>query len=45
MDELPNRKKLVADPQPRRGSNKGVLLAAAALLFAFLALILFGFFQ
>lgn len=43
MNEEPNPKKLVADPQPRREASKGGLVAAGALFFASVALLVFWF--
>ena len=45
MEERPNLKKLVPDPQPRREASKGALVAAAVLFFALLALLAFWFLQ
>ena len=45
MNERPNPTKLVPDPQPRRETSKGVLVAAAVLVFAFFALLAFWFLQ
>ena len=44
MNERPNPKKLVPDPQPRRETSK-VLVAAAVLLFALFALLAFWLLQ
>jgi hypothetical protein len=45
MNERPNPKKLVLDPQPRRETSKGVLVAAAVLVFAFFVLLAFWLLQ
>jgi hypothetical protein len=45
MDERPNPKKFVPDPQPRGETSNGALVAAAVLVFAFFALLAFWFLQ
>jgi hypothetical protein len=45
MNEPPNRKTLVPDPQPRREVSKGVLVAAAALFLVSFVLLAFWFLQ
>jgi hypothetical protein len=45
MNELPNPKKLVPDPQPRRGVSKGGLVAASSLFLVSFVLVAFWFLQ
>jgi len=45
MNEQPNHRKLVPDPQPRREVSKGALVAAAALFLVSFVLVAFWVLQ